>query len=223
MNTMDENLLKYNCWTSMALLLAAILMTVQGAIATEYVTFSDGRLFVFPDSCVKTIVTEDGKLTVTALDDIVYSYPLESITSISQQLTKILPTITSYKFDHKYNYQVFTDAVGEISDSEINVSIAGIGKWLTASFKLSDPSAKAFVDGVEQITKVSRLRFYDNRIYTIGYEGDMILLPAGDNHCIFAPFGKKYSVKVDFHNDNSSKVPRIDINNVDMVNISSKI
>lgn len=221
-HAMDKKPLKHNRWAAIALLLAALLLTTQNAIATDYVTLSDGQLLVFPDSCVKSVETEDGMLIVTSLDDMIYSYLLADITSISQELTKELPTITSYKFDKDYNYQLFSNITGEISDSEINASVAGIGKRLTASFKLSDTRAKAFVDGVEQITNVSRLRFDGSRTYTIGYEGDMILLPVGDGHYAFSPFGREYVVNVDFLTDHSTTVPRIDINTVDSLNITSK-
>ena len=222
MHAMDKKPLGRKRWRAIALLLAAFLLTTQDAIATNYVTFSDGRLFVFPDSCVKAVETEDGMLTITTQDDMFYSYSLEGITSISQELTKELPTITSYKFEKDYNYQVFSNITCEIGDGEINASVAGIGKRLTATFKLSDTRAKAFVDGVEQITKVSRLRFDGSRTYTVGFEGDMILLPTADGHYAFSPFGREYVVNVDFLTDHSTTVPRIDINTVDSVNITSK-
>ena len=204
------------------LLLMAILLTAHCTWATNYVKFNNGKLIVFPDSCVKTVVTDNGMLTVTALDDMVYSYSLEDIASIDQQLNKALPTITSYKFNNKYNYQVFTDALGVIGNNEINVTVAGIGKRLTASFNLSDENAKAYVDGVEQISKKSRLRFDGSRVYTVGYKGDQILLPDGNGHYAFMPFGRDYTVNVDFLTDHSTAVPRIDINTVNGVDITSK-
>ena len=204
------------------LLLMAILLTAHCAWATNYVTFNNGRLIVFPDSCVKTFVTNDGRLTVAAIDDKVYKYSLDDIASIDQQLNKALPTITSYKYNNKYNYQVFTDAVGVISDNEINVTVAGIGKRLTASFNLSDENAKAYVDGVEQISKKSRLRFDRSRTYTVGYKGDQILLPDGNGHYGFMPFGREYAVHVDFLTDHSTAVPRIEINTVNGEDITSK-
>ena len=73
---------------------------VAGA-ADVYVTFDDERLLVFPDSCVQSMVQDDGYLTLTALDGTVFSYSLENIVSIDGQLTKQLPEITSYKFNNK--------------------------------------------------------------------------------------------------------------------------
>ena len=204
------------------ILLLILLLAAPHATATNYVTFNNGRLIVFPDTCIKTFETNEGVLTVTALDDRVYTYSLDDITSIDQQLNKELPTFTSYKFNNKYNYQVYIDATGVIGDGEINVTVAGIGKRLTASFNLSDENAKAYVDGVEQISKVSRLRFDNSRLYTVGYQGDKILLPNVNGQYVFSPFGRDYSVSVDFLTDQATKVPQIYINTVNGEPISSK-
>ena len=218
---MGIKLTRLNLWHAMTLLLA-LMFVAPHSLASNYVTFNNGRLIVFPDSCVKAFVTDDGRLTVTAMDDKVYTYSLEEIASIDQQLNKVLPSITSYKFNNKYNYQVYTDATGVIGDGEINVTVAGIGKRLTASFSLSDENAKAYVDGVEQISKESRLRFDGSRVYTVGYQGDKILLPDVNGQYVFLPFGREYSVSVDFLIDQATKVPQIYINTVNGEPISSK-
>ena len=195
---------------------------VHQAYANTYVTFSDGRLFVFPDTCVQSQTQEDGRLSFTAPDGSVYSYALEEIASIEEMLTKELPIFTSYKFNNKYNYQVYTDAVGTITDDEVNVEVAGIGKRLTASFNLSDENARAYVDGKVQTSKVSRLRFENSRSYVVGYPGDLILTEVDAGKYAMMPFGRTYSVNVDFLTDHSTSVPRIDINTVGSVNITSK-
>lgn len=205
-------------------LIASVLFVLssQMILATSYVTLNDGRLLVFPDSCVKSSTVADGYLSITALDGTVYSYNMEGIKSIDKILLKQLPFITSYKFDNKKNYQVFTDASGVITGNRITADVTGIGKWLTASFSLSDGSACATVDGILQINGQSRLRFDPSRIYTVGYPGDLILarLPSGTYD--FMPFGRKYTVTVHYLTDNNTAVPRIDINTVGGVNITSK-
>lgn len=202
-------------------LMASILLGLI-ANATSYVTFNDGRLLVFPDECVQSMTQDDGNLNIIALDGSVYSYPMEDIESISEELTKELPTITSYKFNNKYNYQVFTDATGVIDGDTILVEVAGIGKRLTASFSLSDDNAVAYVDGVLQESKVSRMRFEGSKIYTVCNAGDMVLKPLDTGAYGLVPFGRDYVVEVDFLTDHSTSVPRIDINTVGGVNITSK-
>ena len=199
------------------------ILTSQALSATNYyVTFKDGRLHVFPDSCIESKSSNGMLLSFTALDGIIYSYPMDAVSSVSTQLQKKLPDITSFKFNNKYNYQVFTDADGVIDGNEIRVQVAGIGKWLTPSFSLSDESATAFVDGMEQVSKQSRLRFFPSRVYTVGYPGDLILTPQPKGGYAMEPFGSQYIVSVDFLTDHSTRTPRIDINTVDGVNITSK-
>ena len=190
--------------------------------STNYVTLIDGRLLVFPDSCLKSSVIDNTCVTFTALDGTVYSYSSEEIQSIGKRLPKSLPSFASYKFNNKYNYQVISDATGVINNNEINVEVAGIGKWLTASFTLSDETARAYVDGVEQKSKTSRLRFDPSRAYTVGYPGDVILSPLSSGDYGFMPYGRQYIVTVDYLTDHSTMVPRIDINTKDSVNITSR-
>ncbi len=202
--------------------LAAALLSSNPTLATSYVTFNDGHLLVFPDSCLQGTSTTGGYLSFTALDGTEYAYPLTDIQSVEQQLTKELPTILSYEFDNKFNYQVFTDATGDIDGDAISVEVAGIGKWLTASFNLSDGAARAWIDGVDQVSQQSRMRFDHVRVYTVGYPGDFILAQEPSGGYALMPYGRQYTVTVDFLTDHSTTVPRIDINTVGGVNISSK-
>lgn len=203
-------------------LMLTLLMLSPFVGATNYVTFNNGSVHVFPDVCVLSQLQDDGCISFTALDGTVYSYPLDSIVSIDEELTKELPVFTSYKFNNKYNYQVYTDAVGTITNDEVNIEVAGIGKRLTASFSLSDDKACAYVDGKEQVSKESRLRFENSRSYVVGYPGDLILTEIESGKYAMMPFGRIYNVNVDFLTDHSTSVPRIDINTVGGVNITSK-
>ena len=203
-------------------LLCAFILMAQVAHADYYVNFTDGRVYVFPSSCIKSMNTTSSKVEFTANDNVVYSYPLSSISSIDDHLTKELPSFTSYKFNDKYNYQMVSDAEGIIGDHEINATVGGIGKWLTASFQLSDEMARAFVNGREQQSKVSRLHFDTDVIYIVGYPGDRILTAQESDKYALEQYGKPYTVTVVFLTDHSTRVPRIDINTVDSVNITSK-
>lgn len=204
---------------SMLLLLMATAMVASAA--DTYVTFKDGHLYVFPESCVQSVTQTDEYLMINALDGTVFSYSLEDVELIEDQLTKQLPELTSYKFNNKFNYQVITDATGVITGDTVNVEVAGIGKRLTASFSLSDDNARALVDGVVQESKVSRLRFDTSKVYTVGYDGDMVLSRLESGEYALVPFGRNYLVNVDFLTDHNP-VPRIYINTVDSVKITSK-
>lgn len=204
-------------------ILIVLLATVaQLGHATSYITLNDGRLLVFPDSCVSSMATDDSQVTITANDGSVFSYLLTDIQSIADQPTKGLPTITSYKYYSKNNYQLISNATGAITGEQISATAIGIGKWLTATFTLSDQTAIAYVDGVEQKSAVSRISFARDRMYTVGYAGDLILSTADDGSCTMQPYGRQYNVHVNFLTDTATRVPRIDINTVGGEPISSK-
>ena len=190
--------------------------------ATTYITFNDGVVYVFPDSCVASMNNTADSISFTALDGVVYSYPNSLVASVSQSSTRELPTITSFKFNNKYNYQVITDASGIISDDSITVQVIGIGKRLTASFELSDENARLYADGIELISKKSRLRYDTTRVFAAGFPGDRILSREQAGSFSLKPYVKEYDVHVLFLTDLATAVPRIDINTVGGENISSK-
>lgn len=195
----------------------------QYVAATAYVTLNDGRVHVFPDSCVMTVDSDDEKVTFTAMDGRVYAYRLEDLLSVDSVLTKRLPSLDSYGFSHDDNYQVIGNAVGRIADGEVLVTVAGIGKRLTAAFTLSDFGARAWVDGVEQESAVTRMRFDPSREYVVGYPGDLVLSPVPSGGYEMKPYGRTYTVTVDYLTDHSTSVPRLDINTVGGAAIASKV
>lgn len=205
-----------------AFLLFFIQTYIDAFATATYITFNDGIVYVFPDSCVANISNTEDSISFTAIDGNVYSYPSSQVASVSQIPTRELPTITSFKFNNKYNYQVVSDAAGIISNDEIIVNVVGIGKRLTATFELSDERARLYADGIEQISKESRLRYDTTRILAAGFPGDKILSLEQTGLCFLKPYIKEYAVQVSFLTDLATEVPRIDINTVGGENISSK-
>lgn len=82
-----------------------------------------------------------------------------------------LPEMTSYKFNNKYNPNLNVDAEAQTIESNMYFSLNAIGKWLTASFQLSDDKAVAFVDTVLQVSKVTRQSFAGTVTYKVTYPG----------------------------------------------------
>ena len=224
MNTTSNNFIRHSLQrhVKVGILLVFFVTIAQLGLATSYITLNDGRLHVFPDSCVSSMITDDSQVTITAVNGRIFTYLLTDIQSIDHQLTKELPTITSYKYNSKDNYQLISNETGVINDDQINTSVVGIGKWLTPTFILSDENANVYVDGVEHKSAQSRISFARDRVYTVGYAGDRILSMADDGTCSMQPYGRQYTVHVDFLTDSTTSVPRIDINTVGGVNISSK-
>lgn len=193
------------------------------AQAGKYVTFNDGRLLVFPAECISDFHVGDDVVTITAIDGVDYTYDLADVLSIDDELTKSLPVITSYRIDKNLNYQIVNDAEAVVADDAIRIEVGGIGKWLTASFTLSESEATAFVDEVQQESEVSRLNFAQDRVYTVGYAGDKILTVMADGSCSLKPYGRRYVVSVDFLADHTASAPRIDINTEGGADITSKV
>lgn len=213
-------------WTRRLAVLTIVFLSslfcAQLAKADIYVTFDNGELYVFPDSCITSTVTSNGFFIVTARDGTRYSYPVENIRSIIRRLIKKLPTFISFEFNRDNNYQLVADAVGTFSGNEIAFEIAGIGKRLTATYQLSSEKATAYLDGAELVNSVSRLRYDTLKMVTVGYPGDLILSLVDEGRYEFRPFGTDYVINVDFLTDHVTTVPRIDINTVGGVPISSR-
>ena len=197
---------------------------LQGIAGDYYVYFNDGTVRVFPDSCVRSKV-KDPRSRLLYVFPVVgkpFSYPLDDIALETDTPIRELPTIATFKFNNKYNYQVVTDAFGLITNDSITVEISGIGKRLTASFTASDENAKVYIGDEEVISTKSRLRYDSDKVLSTGYPGDSILTRYDDSTYRFKPYRKEYALKVIFLTDQATSVPRIDINTVGGVDISSK-
>ena len=86
-----------------------------------------------------------------------------------------LPSMTSFKFNNKYNPTLNVDVECAEVTNDINLSVNAIGKWLTASFQLSDDKAVAYVDTVLQVSKETRQSFAKSVAYKVTYPGYNII------------------------------------------------
>ena len=153
----------------------AALGHAQTATGNLYIHLKDGGLDVIPDSLVKSRAETGGELRITLRTDSVIAYSLSAIASIESEAPSALPRFTSYKFNNKYNDQLPADVIATIGESDtIRVEVGAIGKRLTASFQLDQADAFAFVNGAQQESKVSRLRFDKDIVYTLGRPGQRI-------------------------------------------------
>ena len=87
----------------------------------------------------------------------------------------VLPTMTSFKFNNKYNPTLNVDVECAEITNDINLSVNAIGKWLTASFQLSDDRAVAYVDTVLQVSKETTQSFAKPVTYNVTYPGYNII------------------------------------------------
>lgn len=205
----------------------------------RYIYFTDGRVVAYPTKYISREAEENGQLVIETNVGVNNSYSLALIDSVSLVAPKKMPGFSSYKFNNKYNDQVFTDCIGTINGDTVNVSVGAIGKRLTPSFNFTDERAAAYINGVEQVSKKSRLRFDKDIVYLIANHGWQILSPikvrdaewSADGKTLITPaqynygmkpLGKHVVVRVDWLTDHPTGFPSVYINTSDGQNITSK-
>ncbi len=117
---------------------------------------------------------ENGQLYFTLKNGDVIYYNKEEYDSCSS-IKPIMPTMTSFKFNNKYNPNLHVDAITDTVTNNMTFNLNAIGKWLTASFTLSDDKAMAYVDTVLQISKETRQSFKNAITYNVTYPGYNII------------------------------------------------
>lgn len=167
-----------------------------------FVKLADGGMDAYESG--KASVS-NGKLTVTYSGGTA-TYEAGTYTSYSNEVP-VMPTMTTYKFNNKYNHELFSDVeVAQVSNN-MTLNVNQIGHYLTASFNLSDRKAVAYVGTTLQESKVTRQSFKNAVTYTVTYPGYNLVTSTGK-----VPFGNDYTVNVNWLIDNATAVARIDIN-----------
>ena len=118
--------------------------------------------------------TSNGTVYFPLADGETVYYTKSEYDSISM-VKPVLPSMTSFKFNNKYNPTLNVDVECAEVTNDINLSVNAIGKWLTASFQLSDDRAVAYVDTVLQVSKETRHSFAKTVSYKVTYPGYNII------------------------------------------------
>ena len=114
--------------------------------------------------------TANGTVYFPLADGETMYYTKEEYDSISF-VAPPMPTMTSFKFNNKYNPTLNVDVECSNITKNINLSVNAIGKWLTASFQLSNDRAVAYVDTVLQVSKETCQSFAKTVTYRVTYPG----------------------------------------------------
>lgn len=195
----------------------------------NYIYLASGEVVGVPQIYTDSISnTRDSIVLHTAADSIAgmpsYAYARYEVDSIST-VAPAFPVFESYKFNNKFNRFIIEDAMGEVSgDSLIALTVKGIGKTLRASFKLGD-DVQAFIGDSLQESKVTRVRFANDVIYTLARRGHTILRRTAKGHFRIMPLGRDVVVRANFLTDHSSaqyRVPTIYITTQGSTPILSK-
>lgn len=141
----------------------------------RYFTLYDGQLIVIPEKYIEGRSEEDGIVTIKLQGDTTFCFTKGKLASEETVYNGSLPQFESFKFNNKFNDQLYTDAEGTIDHEagKIDVTVSCIGKRLTPSFKLPE-GAKAYIGNREQLSKVTRRRFEKDVTYTVAYPNNWI-------------------------------------------------
>ena len=204
-----------------------------------YVYRADGRVEAIPQEYIKgdvpslplpgSALPSEGltftlmpKASFHKLQTISYAaYEVDSLSYVAPEL----PEFNSFKFNNKFNPHIIGDAIGVYEeDSLITLQVVGIGKTLRPSFKLDD-DVQAWIGDSLQHSKVTRVRFDKDVVYTVARCGQTILRRTGDGQYVTRPYGREVTVRVDFATDHSTgecQVPTVYITTNDGTSINSK-
>lgn len=141
----------------------------------RYITFNSGEMIVIPETYIEKKEVDNDMVSLTLKGDTVWTYKQSDVASEDTTYNGSLPEFESFKFNNKFNDQLFVDAIGEIDsvNHRIDVSVTCIGKRLTPSFQVPD-GAKVWVNGEKQKSKVTRRRFDGDVTYTVAYPKNYI-------------------------------------------------
>lgn len=153
-----------------------------------YIRQASGAMDAFPEALITDrSESGDGTLNITTSDGQTFTYPALELISVGNEAPTDLPTLTSYKFNNKYNDQLLVDVIAEEEILEdgtlglpqtINLTVGNaIGKRLTASFSASTEDATVYINGVEQVSRQTRHRFDHDITYTVAPRAYKIYTP----------------------------------------------
>lgn len=142
-------------------------ISVAQTASNHYVYFANGDVEAYPEEYVKALETTDG-YRLTLINDSIITWTTTEVDSVTD-IAPTYPQFTDFKFNDNLNEQLVNDVQGTIADNKVTATVAAIGKWLTPTYMLSDKAAVAYADGTTQQSGISRLRFADEVVYTLGY------------------------------------------------------
>lgn len=152
-----------------AVSLVSLVATTRAQHADAYyVYFTDGRVWGYPKDYVESLDNDGSVYTLTLKGDSVISWPVAQVQRVSE-MTPDYPRFTEFVLDDKLNDQLYRDVEATVSANEVIATVSGIGKYLTPLYSMDMAGAVAYVDGKEQISGESRLRFANEVTYTLGH------------------------------------------------------
>lgn len=185
----------------------------------HYVYLKSGGVDAYPVECLSSTSNEGGNITFVDKAENVYTYKANEVERISEEAPAELPQFESFKFNNKFNDMLIIDSEGVINeDGTITLSAGGIGKRLVPSFKLTSDDALVYVADELQKSKETSRRFESPTTYTVTRKGLMMLRETTDGELGMYPFGRDYTVKVDYLADHPTTPYGLPIVNIELNN-----
>ncbi len=202
---------------------AATMEPVIGPVA--YVYRADGKVDAVPRMYIDSISETRDSIIVLPRDSAPrFAYARYEVDSVSEVHPRFAE-FNSFKFNNKYNPHIMEDAQAVVDgDSLITLTVMGIGKTLRPSFKL-DNDVQAFIGDSLQQSKVTRVRFARDVVYTVARRGQTILRRNLLGRYKVMPLGREVTVRADFLTDHSTSqynVPTVYLTTDDGTRITSK-
>ena len=164
------------------LVLMALLPYV-GALAEEtstatddvrYIVMADGQVVAIPEKYILGEETVGGVCTLSLEGGEAYAYRVDEVVSISDSYDVSSAQLLSFGFTHADNDQVYADVEATIAEEGDRVIVTAdvpvIGKRLRPSFTVSE-GVTMWLDGVQQVSGQSSLRFEEPVVYTLALPG----------------------------------------------------
>ena len=157
------------------LVFSALSLLAQDAI--RYISYSDGRVYAFPEKYILNEANENGVVTLTLEGDATFTYNESEVTVSEEFNNTVNPTLTSYGFTNADNDQVYTDVEATITEDGdrivVNADVPVIGKRLRPSFKLSE-GVYMWLGAEKQQSGVSSHRFEEPIVFTLAPENHLM-------------------------------------------------
>lgn len=182
-----------------------------------YLRHSSGKVTLLPLNYIESRQYSGSRFTARLTDG--QPLMLTGVIEATEEVPADRPGFTNYKFNNKYNHQLFTDAESTDPGADrLLLEVGCIGKWLTASFQTTSETTKVWVGGVRQRSKQTRLRFAEAVTYRLTDDNWQVLRlrqeSDGSLTRVELPYSRTVEVEVTFRSDAPTSqygVPRIDI------------
>ena len=191
-----------------------------------FIHFENGEMYAFPKEYADNCYESDGTLNIRTVweETIVY----HNVAFVTEDVPE-RPYFTSFKFNDKFNDQLFNDVVADIDSltpaDTLRMRVGCIGKRLTPSFKCNGDDVTVYIDTVPQKSKVSSQRFDKPVKYVLAYDHMKLVVAYEDGDerkTVLRPYGREVVVDVNLLAYNGANVPILYINTDDGQGITSK-